>query len=130
MTDTYRTKILLIDDAFLLEAHNLKRKVNQAVKHPEPVIRLDAPWDTEKLEFFEPPAVPGFGAAGGFSVNLLDKTNSGDYKALGEVTDKFMKALGERKELKGLFTFFAGNYPQFELVIDNEVAMQKGVSIN
>jgi HAE1 family hydrophobic/amphiphilic exporter-1 len=82
-----------------------------------------------KLEFFEPPAVPGFGAAGGFSVNLLDKTNSGDYKALGEVTDKFMKALGERKELKGLFTFFAGNYPQFELVIDNEVAMQKGVSI-
>ena len=29
-----------------------------------------------KLEFFEPPAVPGFGAAGGFSMRLLDKTNS------------------------------------------------------
>ena len=28
-----------------------------------------------KLEFFEPPAVPGFGAAGGFSMRLLDKTN-------------------------------------------------------
>lgn len=82
-----------------------------------------------KLEFFEPPAVPGFGAAGGFSVNLLDKTNTGDYKALGEVTDRFMEALGKRKELKGLFTFFAGNYPQYEIVIDNDVAMQKGVSI-
>jgi hydrophobic/amphiphilic exporter-1 (mainly G- bacteria), HAE1 family len=82
-----------------------------------------------KLEFFEPPAVPGFGAAGGFSVNLLDKTNTGDYKALGEVTDKFMQALLERKELKGLFTFFAGNYPQYEIEIDNDVAMQKGVSI-
>ncbi len=82
-----------------------------------------------KLEFFEPPAVPGFGAAGGFSVNLLDKTNSGDYKALGEETDKFMAALGKRKELKGLFTFFAANYPQYEIVIDNDVAMQKGVSI-
>lgn len=82
-----------------------------------------------KLEFFEPPAVPGFGAAGGFSVNLLDKTNSGDYVALGEETDKFMEALGKRKELKGLFTFFAANYPQYEIVIDNDVAMQKGVSI-
>ncbi|SMP73081.1 hydrophobe/amphiphile efflux-1 (HAE1) family protein [Neorhodopirellula lusitana] len=82
-----------------------------------------------KLEFFEPPAVPGFGAAGGFSVNLLDKTNSGDYQALGEETDKFMAALSTRKELKGLFTFFAANYPQYEIVIDNDVAMQKGVSI-
>jgi hydrophobic/amphiphilic exporter-1 (mainly G- bacteria), HAE1 family len=82
-----------------------------------------------KLEFFEPPAVPGFGAAGGFSLNLLDKTNSGNYAQLGEVTDTFMEALGKRKELKGLFTFFASNYPQYELVIDNDVAMQKGVSI-
>ncbi|MEZ6089150.1 MAG: efflux RND transporter permease subunit [Pirellulaceae bacterium] len=82
-----------------------------------------------KLEFFEPPAVPGFGAAGGFAVNLLDQTNSGDYKALGEETDKFMEALGRRPELKGLFTFFAANYPQYEIIIDNDVAMQKGVSI-
>jgi HAE1 family hydrophobic/amphiphilic exporter-1 len=82
-----------------------------------------------KLEFFDPPAVPGFGAAGGFSLRLLDKTNSSDYKRLGEVTDRFMDALSRRKELKNLFTFFAGNYPQFELVINNDVAMQKGVSI-
>jgi HAE1 family hydrophobic/amphiphilic exporter-1 len=82
-----------------------------------------------KLEFFEPPAVPGFGAAGGFSVVLLDKTNTSDYKRLGQVNDKFMQALGERKELKNLFTFFATNYPQKELIIDNNVAMQKGVSI-
>ena len=82
-----------------------------------------------KLEFFEPPTVPSFGAAGGFSVNLLDKTNSGDYLALGEQTDRFMEALSKRKELKGLFTFFAANYPQYEIVIDNDAAMQKGVSI-
>ncbi|MBV8314120.1 MAG: efflux RND transporter permease subunit [Planctomycetaceae bacterium] len=82
-----------------------------------------------KLEFFEPPAVPGFGAAGGFSVRLLDKTNSNNYKRLGEVTEKFLEGLSKRKELKGLFTFFASNYPQYELVIDNDVAMQKGVSI-
>ncbi|QDU98992.1 efflux RND transporter permease subunit [Lignipirellula cremea] len=82
-----------------------------------------------KLEFFEPPAVPGFGAAGGFSLCLLDKTNSDDYKQFGEVTDEFLAALGKRKELKGLFTFFANDYPQYEIIIDNDVAMQKGVSI-
>jgi HAE1 family hydrophobic/amphiphilic exporter-1 len=82
-----------------------------------------------KLEFFEPPAVPGFGAAGGFSTRVLDKTNTTDYQRLGEVTDKFMTALAKRKEVKGLFTFFASNYPQYEIVINNEVAMQKGVSI-
>ncbi|MGE3406624.1 MAG: efflux RND transporter permease subunit [Pirellulales bacterium] len=82
-----------------------------------------------KLEFFEPPAVPGFGAAGGVSMCLLDKTNTGDYDTFAQVTEDFMAALGKRKELKGLFTFFANNYPQYEIVIDNDVAMQKGVSI-
>ncbi|WP_165234065.1 efflux RND transporter permease subunit [Aquisphaera insulae] len=82
-----------------------------------------------KLEFFEPPAVPGFGAAGGFSVRVLDQTNSMDYQELGRVTQKFMEALEKRKEVKGLFTFFASNYPQYELIINNDVAMQKGVTI-
>jgi HAE1 family hydrophobic/amphiphilic exporter-1 len=84
-----------------------------------------------KLEFFEPPAIPGFGAAGGFSLRVLDKTQSStaDYKRLGEVTDKFLAALEKRKEVSNLFTFYAADYPQYELVIDNDVAMQKGVSI-
>jgi len=81
------------------------------------------------IEFFEPPAVPGYGAAGGFSLRLLDKTNSGDYKSFGKVNDEFMAALKKRKELTGLFTFFAANYPQYDLEIDNKAAMQKGVSI-
>ncbi len=81
------------------------------------------------IEFFQPPAVPGYGAAGGFSLRLLDKTNSGDYKSFGKINDEFMAALRKRKELTGLFTFFAANYPQYELEIDNKAAMQKGVSI-
>jgi len=81
------------------------------------------------IEFFGPPAVPGYGAAGGFSLRLLDKTNSGDYKDLEKVNDQFMAELHKRKELTGLFTFFSANYPQYELEIDNQAAMQKGVSI-
>jgi HAE1 family hydrophobic/amphiphilic exporter-1 len=82
-----------------------------------------------KIEFFEPPAVPGFGAAGGFSVRLLDKSDTTDYRRLGEVTDQFMAELGKRPELSNLFTFYTANYPQYELKIDNDKAMQKGVTI-
>jgi HAE1 family hydrophobic/amphiphilic exporter-1 len=82
-----------------------------------------------KLEFFEPPAVPGFGTAGGISMLVLDKTFSNDYKRLEDVTNQFMDALRKRKEVTNLFTFYAANYPQYELIINNDVAMQKGVSI-
>lgn len=82
-----------------------------------------------QLEFYEPPAVPGYGAAGGFSLRLLDKSNTGDYDRLQVVNREFMEALHKRKELRGLFTFFSASYPQQEIIIDNKVAMQKGVSI-
>lgn len=81
------------------------------------------------IEFFEPPAVPGYGAAGGFQLQLLDKTNTGDYKALEKVNEEFMANLRKRPELAGLFTFYSADYPQYELKIDNDLAMQKGVSI-
>ena len=32
------------------------------------------------VEFFEPPAIPGFGSSGGFSMRLLDKTTDTDYQ--------------------------------------------------
>lgn len=81
------------------------------------------------IEFFDPPAVPGFGAAGGFALQLLDKTNTGDLKQLEKVTNEFMDNLKKRKELASLFTFFSANYPQYEIEIDNQAAMQKGVTI-
>ncbi len=84
-----------------------------------------------KLEFFEPPAIPGFGAAGGFSVRVLDKTQSSvaDYQKLGEITTKFLAALEERPEVRKLFTFYASDYPQYELIVNSDLAMQKGVSV-
>jgi len=81
------------------------------------------------IEYFEPPAVPGYGSSDGFSLRMLDKHSTVDYLEFDQVNTSFMEALRKRPELTGLFTFFAANYPQYELVIDNELAMQKGVSI-
>lgn len=81
------------------------------------------------IEFFQPPAVPGYGAASGLAFRLVDKTLDTDYFEFDELNKKFMNAMRERKELTGLFTFYAANYPQYELVVDNRLAMQKGVTI-
>ncbi|QJD79768.1 efflux RND transporter permease subunit [Spirosoma rhododendri] len=81
------------------------------------------------IEFFEPPAIPGFGTSGGFSMRLLDKNTDTDYSEFDKINKEFMANLAKRPELTGLFTFFAANYPQYELEIDNQLAMQKGVSI-
>jgi len=81
------------------------------------------------IEFFEPPAIPGFGSSGGFSMRLLDENTETDYQDFDKINQEFMENLRKRPELKGLFTFFAANYPQYELEFNNELAMQKGVSI-
>jgi HAE1 family hydrophobic/amphiphilic exporter-1 len=81
------------------------------------------------IEYFEPPAVPGYGSSDGFSLRLLNKSSTVDYQEFDKVNSEFMDALRKRPELSGLFTFYAANYPQYELIIDNELAMQKGVSI-
>jgi len=82
------------------------------------------------IEFFQPPAVPGYGAAGGFELRLLDKGGSGDYKKMETVANDFVKELNKRKELSSVFTFYSASFPQYMLDVDNDIAQQKGVSID
>lgn len=81
------------------------------------------------VEYFEPPAVPGYGASSGFAVRLLDKGSEIDYQKFDKVNRDFLAELKKRKELTGLFSFYSANYPQYELIVNNAQAMQKGVSI-
>jgi HAE1 family hydrophobic/amphiphilic exporter-1 len=83
-----------------------------------------------KIELFPPPAVPGYGAAGGFELRLLDKTGSGDYKKMEEVSVAFTKELNKRPELQSVFTFYNASFPQYILKVDNAKAQQKGISID
>lgn len=82
------------------------------------------------IEFFQPPAVPGYGAAGGFELRLLDKTGNNDFQKMEQVSKDFVKELNNRPELASVFTFFSASFPQYLLKIDNEVAQQKGISID
>lgn len=82
------------------------------------------------IEFFQPPAVPGYGAAGGFELRLLDKLGTGDYKKMETVSNDFVKELNKRPELSSVFTFYSASFPQYMLRINNDIAKQKGVTID
>ena len=47
MNELCAYKFLVIDNQDLLDINNLRRTVNQAIKHPEPVLTMDAPWDQD-----------------------------------------------------------------------------------
>jgi HAE1 family hydrophobic/amphiphilic exporter-1 len=82
------------------------------------------------IEFFAPPAVPGYGAAGGCELRLLDKAGSGDYKKMEAVNKQFVDDLNKRPELTAVFGFYNASFPQYVLNVDNEKAQQKGVTID
>lgn len=85
---------------------------------------------TAEIQFFPPPAVPGFGNASGFEVRILDKTGSGDLQRTAEVANKFIVALKKRPEIKDVFSSFNPNFPQYLIDVDQEMAAKKGISVN
>lgn len=102
-----------------------KHSVKEIIKELEEKCK-DLP---ANIEYFEPPAVPGYGTSDGFSLRLLDKGSDVDYQEFDQVNAAFVEELKKRKEITGLFSFYSAKYPQYEILIDNKLAMQKGVSL-
>lgn len=81
------------------------------------------------IEFFSPPTVPGFGNAAGFELRLLDRTMLDDLQETARVSDAFLNALRNRKEISSAATSFDPSFPQYMIKIDQEMAAKKGVDI-
>lgn len=81
-----------------------------------------------EIQFFPPPAVPGFGNASGFELRMLDKTGSGNLQNTFEISQKFMDAVKKRKEIKSIFTSFNPTFPQYLIHLDADVAIKKGIT--
>jgi HAE1 family hydrophobic/amphiphilic exporter-1 len=82
------------------------------------------------IQFFPPPTVPGFGNASGFEVRLLDRTGLGNLQNTATVTNQFIEALKKRPEIADAFTGFNATFPQYLIHIDQDIAAQKGVTID
>ncbi len=83
-----------------------------------------------QIEFFPPPAVPGYGNASGFELRLLDKTGKGDFGQMQDVVTRFIAELKARPEIASAFTIFDATYPQYLVHIDLDKAAQKGVAVD
>src|SRR5690606_36480996 len=46
------------------------------------------------------------------------------------VTQQFLNAVKERKEIKDIFTSFNPNFPQYLIHIDQDIAAKEGVSVD
>jgi HAE1 family hydrophobic/amphiphilic exporter-1 len=70
---------------------------------------------------FLPPAISGVSAFGGFSFQVLEE-GGGSLQELFDVTQKIAAAGNARPDLRGLFSSYTANDPQFVVNIDREKA--------
>lgn len=82
-----------------------------------------------RVIFFQPPAVPGFGMSSGFSMVLLDRAG-GEIKDLERVSQEFIGKLMQRPEIQYVQTSFNANYPQYQMTLNVERAVQAGVNVS
>ncbi len=76
---------------------------------------------------FRNPAVEGFGTAGGVEFVLQDRT-SGDIGKFEAISSRVLEKLNSRPEIAAAFTTFRSDYPQYEVIVDEDKAEQLGVT--
>jgi len=77
---------------------------------------------------FSPPAIPGIGAAGGFTFVLEDRSG-GDIAFLDGNLNTFLTAARKRPELAGLSTTFLPSVPQVFVNVDRDKVLKLGVPL-
>jgi HAE1 family hydrophobic/amphiphilic exporter-1 len=77
---------------------------------------------------FMPPAIPGLGSAGGFSLWLQDRSG-GTVTFLAEHVQKFLAACRQRPELAGVTSQFSAAIPQIYAEVDRDKALKQGVTV-
>jgi HAE1 family hydrophobic/amphiphilic exporter-1 len=78
---------------------------------------------------FVPPSIPGIGAFGGFTFQVLDQTGA-DITNLASATQGLVGAGNRSPRLAGLFSSFTANDPQLAVDIDRDKARSLGLPIS
>jgi len=77
---------------------------------------------------FLPPAIPGVGTGGGFSMMLQDRSG-GSVDFLADNVQRFLDAARQRPEIQGLFTPFRASVPQIFAEVDRDKTLKQGVEM-
>jgi multidrug efflux pump len=76
-----------------------------------------------------PPAVNGLGNAGGFTMEVEDRSGAATPQQLQAATERLIGAARQRPELSRLFSTFHANVPQIYVNVDRVKAKQQNVSV-
>lgn len=76
-----------------------------------------------------PPAVPGLGTSGGFSMQLID-FKSNDIREFEAMAGKFIAAANQRPEIGMAYTLFNTKTPNYQIELNREHAKKMGVPIS
>ncbi len=102
----------------LLEAKTIAKQINVEFAH----------FPDAQVVAFEPPAIPGVGQAGGFSLLIQDRAgNTVDY--LFENAVKVMEEAKKRPEVGNIFTTFNPKVPQVYVDVDRDKVTKQGVNL-
>ena len=77
---------------------------------------------------FGPPAIPGLGSSGGFSLWVQDK-NGGTIEALNQNVQNFLAAARQRPEMTGVNSSFSAAVPQIYADVDRDKTLKQGVAV-
>ena len=77
-----------------------------------------------------PPAIPGLGAAAGFTFELQQTTSTDNIKQFESVAQKFLAAVNKRPEIGMAYTFFTTRTPTYKVDVDREKTKQLNVNVN
>jgi len=75
-----------------------------------------------------PPAIPGLGSQGGFTMWLQDRSG-GSIEFLNENIQTFLAAARKRPELTGVYTLFSASEPQVFANVDRDKVLRQGVAL-
>jgi HAE1 family hydrophobic/amphiphilic exporter-1 len=76
-----------------------------------------------------PPAIPGLGNAGGFSMYIQDRSG-GTVQFLDQNLQKFLAVARKRPELTGVTSQFSSSVPQIYANVDRDKVLKQGVAIS
>jgi hydrophobic/amphiphilic exporter-1 (mainly G- bacteria), HAE1 family len=82
-----------------------------------------------KIVVIPPPAIPGLGAAGGFSIQIEQRQSNDDIKTFETVVNNFVATANKQPEIAGAFTFFSAHTPGYIVNVDRDKAKKLGLNL-
>ncbi|HVM86618.1 MAG TPA: efflux RND transporter permease subunit [Puia sp.] len=83
-----------------------------------------------RIVVIPPPAIPGLGNAGGFSIQIEQKQSNDDIKTFEKIVNSFVAEANKQPEIAGAFTFFSAHTPGYEVDVDREKCKKLGLNLS